>query len=433
MFGGDDIGALVLDTGSDTIKAGHSGEDAPKAVFSSYIGRVDEPDTDSNQMIDETTSRKARIYVARDALHRRDNMRMSPSIRHGQIEDWDGLEALLSHSFRNHLSLDPSNHPVLWSEPTSGSKSQRERMLQMLMEKFQLPAVFFCRSVVLTAFAAGRSTAMICESGAGITTVAPVHEGYVLTKGVKRTKLAGDALDAIVQQLICHQPPVPDAQVFDSQPKPLYSLKRTYLDDQLTIESSIPSHTHPSYHRFAQRELLQDIKQSVCRLSELPFDLKGPRLPSVNYELPDGNTFEIGNERFVVAEHLFAPNVMPDVMPRLHEFDSGFTFNGLHSMIRSSVESVDVDLHKELYSSLVCAGGTSLVTGFASRLSRDLALDLPAAHKVKVVVGATTNERKYASWIGGSILGSLGTFHQMWASKQEYEEQGNRLLAKFGQ
>jgi actin-related protein len=33
-------------------------------------------------------------------------------------------------------------------------------------------------------------------------------------------------------------------------------------------------------------------------------------------------------------------------------------------------------------------------------------------------------ERKYSSWIGGSILGCLGSFQQMWVSKQEYEESG---------
>ena len=39
-------------------------------------------------------------------------------------------------------------------------------------------------------------------------------------------------------------------------------------------------------------------------------------------------------------------------------------------------------------------------------------------------------ERKYASWVGGSILASLGTFHQMWISKKEYEEQGSMIVEK---
>ena len=33
-------------------------------------------------------------------------------------------------------------------------------------------------------------------------------------------------------------------------------------------------------------------------------------------------------------------------------------------------------------------------------------------------------ERRFGSWIGGSILASLGSFQQMWISKHEYEENG---------
>ncbi len=33
-------------------------------------------------------------------------------------------------------------------------------------------------------------------------------------------------------------------------------------------------------------------------------------------------------------------------------------------------------------------------------------------------------ERLYSTWIGGSILASLGTFKNMWISKQEYESEG---------
>ena len=44
--------------------------------------------------------------------------------------------------------------------------------------------------------------------------------------------------------------------------------------------------------------------------------------------------------------------------------------------------------------------------------------------RLKVVSSGGNTERRYGSWIGGSILASLGTFQQMWISKQEYEESG---------
>jgi actin-related protein len=37
MYGGDEVGAMVLDLGSSALRLGFSGEDMPKAVFSSVL------------------------------------------------------------------------------------------------------------------------------------------------------------------------------------------------------------------------------------------------------------------------------------------------------------------------------------------------------------------------------------------------------------
>merc|ERR1719242_1092223 len=44
--------------------------------------------------------------------------------------------------------------------------------------------------------------------------------------------------------------------------------------------------------------------------------------------------------------------------------------------------------------------------------------------RFKLIAANGPQERRYGSWIGGSILASLGSFQQMWVSKQEYEEGG---------
>ena len=44
-------------------------------------------------------------------------------------------------------------------------------------------------------------------------------------------------------------------------------------------------------------------------------------------------------------------------------------------------------------------------------------------HWVQVKIHAPGNptERRYGGWLGGSILASLGTFHQLWISKEEWQ------------
>lgn len=50
--------------------------------------------------------------------------------------------------------------------------------------------------------------------------------------------------------------------------------------------------------------------------------------------------------------------------------------------------------------------------------------------KVRIHAAGSTSERKYGAWIGGSILASLGSFHQLWISKEEYEESGVGIIDK---
>ncbi|PIC15785.1 hypothetical protein B9Z55_022627 [Caenorhabditis nigoni] len=45
--------------------------------------------------------------------------------------------------------------------------------------------------------------------------------------------------------------------------------------------------------------------------------------------------------------------------------------------------------------------------------------------KIKIVAPL---ERKYAVWMGGSILASLNSFQEMWISKEEYDESGPSIV-----
>lgn len=48
--------------------------------------------------------------------------------------------------------------------------------------------------------------------------------------------------------------------------------------------------------------------------------------------------------------------------------------------------------------------------------------------KIKLHAPTIPYEKRYAGWLGGSILSSLGTFHQLWITKDEYEEHGMQIV-----
>ncbi|ODV86270.1 hypothetical protein CANARDRAFT_6763 [[Candida] arabinofermentans NRRL YB-2248] len=100
---------------------------------------------------------------------------------------------------------------------------------------------------------------------------------------------------------------------------------------------------------------------------------------------------------------------------------------GLSKLIQAVLDKLDVDLKPQLANNIILTGSTSLIPGLNSRLHSDLTLSNPSL-KIRIHSAGNTIERKYASWIGGSILSSLGTFHQLWVSKAEYEEVGAERL-----
>ena len=62
---------------------------------------------------------------------------------------------------------------------------------------------------------------------------------------------------------------------------------------------------------------------------------------------------------------------------------------------------------QSLYGSVIVVGGNSLLPGFTDRLNHDLSSKMPPSMRLKVISAPGTAERRFSSWIGGSILASL--------------------------
>lgn len=137
-----------------------------------------------------------------------------------------------------------------------------------------------------------------------------------------------------------------------------------------------------------------------------------------------------GIERYRASEVFFSPQIWKDVPDVFADVSSSATSTPLTSisqMVIDSISAVDVDARPLLLSNIVCVGGGTFIPGFVDRLSYELTIKVPA-QKVKIHSPGNSVERRHASWLGGSVLASLGSFHQMWISKQEYEEHGAAIV-----
>jgi len=120
------------------------------------------------------------------------------------------------------------------------------------------------QNAVLTAFASGRSTALVLDIGGGVTSATAVHDGYVLGRPLKRHTLGGDLLNEIALKAISLRKPPPPLH-------PLYTLKRTQLGPgEYSFAPQAFSNTHPSFHKYMQLQLMRETKECVCRCALTP-------------------------------------------------------------------------------------------------------------------------------------------------------------------
>jgi actin-related protein len=100
---------------------------------------------------------------------------------------------------------------------------------------------------------------------------------------------------------------------------------------------------------------------------------------------------------------------------------------GLQRLTYNAIATVDPELRAGLANNVLLVGGGSLVPGLPQRLQGELAAIIPTAFRPRVVF-ASHLERKFAPWIGGSVLVSLGNFQKLWISRSEYDEEGPAVV-----
>ncbi len=70
-----------------------------------------------------------------------------------------------------------------------------------------------------------------------------------------------------------------------------------------------------------------------------------------------------------------------------------------------------------------------MLEGVTERLHWEVRTLVPDSFKSKINVPPKLT-RQFGAWIGGSILSSLGTFQQMWISKEEYKDEGAGVVER---
>jgi actin-related protein len=313
-----DLLPLVIDNGSGMCKAGFAGDDAPRSVFPSIVGRP------KNQEIMVGMDYQD-AFVGDEAQVRRGVLTLRYPIEHGIVTNWEDMEKIWHYAFYTDLRVNPEEHAVMLTEAPLNPKANRERMTQIMFETFNVTSVYVSIQAVLALYASGRTTGCILDCGDGVTHTVPNFEGYSIPHAIRRLDLAGRDLTDYLMKILT---------------------ERGY-----------------AFTNSAEREIVRDIKEQLTYVAldyDEELELSKTTMIDKTYELPDGHVISVGNERFRCPEALFQPSLLGKETP------------GIHQQIFDTITACDIDLRRDLFNNIVLSGGTTMFPGIADRITKEL-------------------------------------------------------------
>ena len=312
--------AVVIDNGSGTIKAGFAGDDAPRSVFSTTVGRP----RVAGLMVGLD---QKHVFMGEEAKEKKNMLYLKSPVDQGLVTNWDDMEKIWHHTLFSELRVSPEEHPVMLTETSLNPKPNREKVAEIMFETFNVPFLYLHLQAVLALFASGRTTGVVLDSGDSISHVVPTFEGYAIPHATVKIPLGGRDLTNYMRKIL--------------------------KERDITFNIQTESH------------IVQDIKETMTYVVA---DFQGGLKESaesnaceMNYEMPDGRKVLIGNERFRCPEVLFQPSLA-----------GKRDIKGFHEMLNESVMRTDEEVQMEMLPNVVLSGGNTLFDGLAGRLWNEL-------------------------------------------------------------
>uniref|UniRef100_A0AC34FB76 Actin-like ATPase domain-containing protein n=1 Tax=Panagrolaimus sp. ES5 TaxID=591445 RepID=A0AC34FB76_9BILA len=443
LLRGEDVSAVVFDIRSNALVGGYGGlYTSPQCSVSPYVGIREE---------DNGNLKKRQFIDDPDICIPHEGAELKKYIEKSKIVDWDLFENVFEYLYTEKLRFDPTLSPLLFIEGNVYDRKHREKLAEILFEKFNTkalcvmpiaPLIIFRReptySGVVVDIGTDETTVslvydrnhreklaeilfekfntkalcvtpiapliifrreptysgVVVDIGTDETTVSLVSDGYLLRKNVKSVDFGLDTVAGLCGEL----------------------LNNKKINFALNLQSKYSFPVHSSYEEVAQRKFLNEFAQKVLYCQKKPF--KDSLIPAPNVDFTFGSkkySFD-AEEQCKIIECLFDPTVTPS---------NTENFNGLYKLIEDTVDPFNIDSVANFYSRIYTNGEGTLFKGFGDRLNHELT-KTPPRLQARLNLNVKGYE-KNSAWKQGGIIAGMGTTGQLWVSKMEFED-GSRKL-----
>jgi len=382
---------VVCDNGTGFVKCGYAGSNFPAHIFPSMVGR---PIIRAHNKIGDIEVKD--LMVGDEASQLRSMLDVTYPMENGVVRNWDDMCHVWDYTFGpKKMNINPKECKIMLTEPPMNPIKNRQKLIEVMFEKYEFNAVYVAVQAILTLYAQGLLSGVVVDSGDGVTHICPVYEEYVLPHLTRRLDIAGRDVTKYLIKLL---------------------LLRGY-----------------AFNHSADFETVRMMKEKLCYVAynietEQKLALDTTVLVQ-SYTLPDGRVIKVGGERFEAAEVLFQPHLI------------NVEGQGIAELVFNTIQTADIDMRTELYKHIVLSGGSTMYPGLPSRLEREikqlyvervLKNDTTTLSKLKIRI-EDPPLRKDMVFIGGAVLGEVTKDRKsFWLSRDEYQERGSSILDKLG-
>uniref|UniRef100_A0ABD2W4E4 Actin-related protein 2 n=1 Tax=Trichogramma kaykai TaxID=54128 RepID=A0ABD2W4E4_9HYME len=394
---------IVCDNGTGFVKCGYAGANFPAHIFPSIVGRPIIRAANKIGDIDVKQELSVRdvlempdLMVGEEASKLRSMLEISYPMQNGIVRNWEDMCHVWDYTFGpEKMNINPRECKILLTEPPMNPITNREKMIEVMFEKYQFAGMYIAIQAVLTLYAQGLISGVVVDSGDGVTHICPVYEEYALPHLTRRLDIAGRDITMYLIKLL---------------------LQRGY-----------------AFNHSADFETVRMIKEKLCYIG---YDIETEEKLALettvlveSYTLPDGRVIKVGGERFAAPEALFQPHLI------------NVEAQGIAELVFNTIQSADIDMRSELYKHIVLSGGSTMYPGLPSRLEREikqlylqrvLKNDISKLNKFKIKI-EDSPRRKDMVFIGGAVLAEISKDRDnVWILREEYEEKGLNVMKKLG-
>lgn len=406
---------IVIDNGTGWSKIGYAGNVEPSYLVESAIGTR------------QARGRKTGVedldfYVGTDAMGAKSKgYDVSNPLAKGQIEDWDSIEKYWQRCLFQYMRCDPEEHVVVLTEPPLNPPENREACAEIMFETFNVPGLYIGVQAVMALIASiatkgsalgNALTGTVIDSGAGVTHVIPVVDGYVIGSCMSHVDLAGSNITQFIVNMLRNRG---ETKHLGGQIPP-HDIKR--VADEIK-----------SKHGY----VCQDMKKEFGKYDKSPDKFNKLKMR----DSKTGAPYEVdcGYEQFLGPELFFNPEIFSDQFTK-----------PLGQVVDECIQGAPVDCRLKLYTNIALSGGSTMFKNFGRRLERDIkklvkareaanearaqirdpSYQLPDRFKADVKV-VSHKQQRFAVWYGASVLAAQDGFASKCISRQRYLEEGPRV------